>query len=228
MSTLADVRDEVIRTVKEESGRLTSPNDYDRAINAALNRYSKHRPLVIVADVAGNGTNDLPVPTGWVYEFSTIERVEYPIGLTSASLLDNDDHVIYLTPLGERLRLLDVAPSAAENVRVTFTALRTAATIPSNDLSAFVMLAASYCCEELSTVYTYSSRPTIGADSVDYQSKSREFAARAKALRQLYKDHMGLKEDDSAPPASAVTDMDFGYPGGRDRLTHSRGSRERR
>ena len=228
MTTLSDIRSEVIRTVREESGRLSAPADYDRSINVALGRYSKHRPAIIVADVAGNGTNDLSLPVGWISEFSTIEKVEYPIGQLPASELDNDDYVIYQTPLGERLRLTGVAPSSNENVRVTFTALRAVGAIPANDLGVFILLAASFCCEELSNAYAYSSRPTIGADSVDYQSRSREFAARARALRQLYKDHMGLKDDDSSPPASAVTDLDIGYPGGRDRLTHPRIGRERR
>ena len=68
----------------------------------------------------------------------------------------------------------------------------------------------------------------IDADAVNYRTKSAEFAARAKRLLQLYKDHMGLKEDDTATPAAAVADHDEKYPGGFERLTHPRWTRRLR
>ena len=49
---------------------------------------------------------------------------------------------------------------------------------------------------------------------MNYRSKSYEAAQRAKAMMKLYKEHMGIKEDDITPAASAVKDMDMKYPGG--------------
>ena len=97
---------------------------------------------------------------------------------------------------------------------MTFTILRTDATIPDVDVDALSWLAASLCCEELARAYTPSTDSTINADSVDYKSKAAEFSARGKTLLKWYKEHLGIKDDDVTPPASAVTTLDMNYPGG--------------
>lgn len=228
MATLADIRQRVIDHVKDDSQRLVRPDDYDRNITAALSRYSRHRPALQVVDVTGNGGHDYDLPSGWVGEFSVVRSIEYPVGDVPATILDSDDYEIYRTPSGEKLRLVNHAPSASESFRVAFTVMRTAATVPDGDVDAFVWLAAALCCEELANAFAQSGDSTISADAVDYQSKSREFASRARRLKQLYKEHLGLKDDDLTPPASAVVDLDMKYPGGGERLTHRRSLRERR
>ncbi len=228
MTTLADIRQKVVDTVKDDSGKLVIPEDYDRNIAAALNRYSGHRPDVLVVDVSGAGVHDYALPAGWVEGFSAVKAIEYPAGDVPAAQLDADDYEIYQTPTDKKLRLKTAAPSAAETFRVSFTAPRAYAGIPSADLDAFVWLVASLCCEELATAFAQSGDTTISADSVDYRDKTQRFASRAKRLMQLYKEHLGLKDEDLTPPASAVTDLDIKYPGGGARLTHPRPARERR
>lgn len=228
MSTLADIRTKVTGIVSDDSGKLANPGDFDRNIAAALAVYSKHRPAVKVADVTGNGTHDYALPAGWTDEFSLVRSVEYPIGDLPATLLENDDYEIYQSPTDKKLRLRNNSPAASESFRVSFTVLRTDATVPDSDVNALANLAAALCLEELANAYTQTSDPTIGADSVNYRSKGYEFGQRAKTLRKLYNEHLGLREGDSTPPASAVTAMDMKYPGGRERLTHPRLARERR
>lgn len=228
MSSLAEIRQKLISHVKDDAGKLTKPDDYDRNINASLGKYSKHRPDHKIVDVVGNGTHDYDLPSGWVNEFSTVKSIEFPIGDVPASFLEKDEAEVYETPTGKKLRLLNDAPSASDSFRVKFTILRTATAIPDGDIEAFTWLAASLCCEELANAYAQSGDSSIAADSVDYKDKSYRFAQRAKRLMQLYKEHLGLKEDDSVPAAVAVADLDIGYPGGGDRLTHTRRSRERR
>lgn len=230
MSTLADIRDKVVGMVKDTSGKLTNPGDFDRNITAALARYSRHMPDTAVVDVTGNGTNDYSVSllTGWVDGFSDVRQVEFPVDEVPESLLDGDEFHIYQKPSGKVLRLASEQPAATEAFRATFTIPRAATTVPDGDVDAISQLAASLCCEELANAYAQTGDPTIGADSVNYRSKSQEFASRAKRLMQLYKEHMGIKGDDAAPAASAVADLDMGYPGGGDRLTHPRRGRERR
>jgi hypothetical protein len=228
MSTLADIRQKVVGLVRDDAGKLANPDDYDRNIGAALARYSRHKPALKVVDVNGNGTHDYDLPLDWVDEFSNIRSIEYPVGDVPAALLENDEHEVYQAPTAKKIRLMNESPSAAESFRVTFTILRTASTVPAGDVDAFSWLAAALCCEELANAYAQSGDSTIVADSVDYKDKSYRFASRAKRLQQLYKEHMGLKEDDSAPAASAVADLDIGYPGGGGRLTHPRRQRERR
>lgn len=228
MSTLADIRNKVVSIVKDDGGKLTNPDDYDRIISAAMSRYSQHRPAEKVADVVGNGTHDYDLPAGWVDEFSSIRAIEFPIGNIPPELLDADSIMIYATPTGKKIRVIDYSPSASQSFRVTFTVLRTATTIPDSDVDALSWLAASLCCDEIANSYAYSGNSTIAADSVDYKSKSSEFSARAKRYEGLYKAHLGLKEIDQRPAASAVSDLDLGYPGGGDRLTHQRRLRESR
>lgn len=228
MLTLADIRQKVVDTVKDDSGKLANPEDFDRNIGAALNRYSVHRPSVLVADIAGNGGHDYSLPSGWSEGFSLIKAVEYPAGNVPADYVDNDEYEIYQSPTARKLRFKADAPSAAETFRVSYTALRSYATIAAADIDAFVCLCAAFCCEELATAFAQSGDSLVAADSVDYRDKTQRFASRAKRLMQLYKEHLGLKDDDVTPPASATTDLDVGYPGGRDRLTHPRYLRERR
>jgi hypothetical protein len=94
-------------------------------------------------------------------------------------------------------------------------------TIPEIDQDALCEIAASLCSGALAQAYAQTSDATIGADSVNYRTKSQEYAARAKAQKQIYLDHLGLKEGDVAP-ASVIKNFDIGYPDGTDRLTHPR------
>lgn len=228
MSTLAEIREKVIGSVKDDSGKLVNPDDYNAKIQAAIKRYSRHRPGIKVADIVGNGTHDYALPTGWNDEFSAIKSIEYPLGDVPATMLDNDEFEIYQSPTGKKIRLLNYALAATASFRVSFTILRTDATIPDMDVDALVTLAAALCCEDLANAFIQSSDSTIGADSVNYRSKAAEAASRGKRLMQLYKEHLGIKDDDITPAASAVVDLDMKYPGGGERLTHSRWGRKRR
>ncbi len=256
MSTHNDIRTRVIAIVKDGSGKLlllpdhditdpvthavitagrlnsqgalTNPDDYDRKITAALNRYSKFRPDINAIDITGNGTHDYDLPSGWSHEFSMIASLEYPMGNMPETILDLEDFGIYQTPTGQKMRIRTAAPRATEKFRLTYTVLRSATTVPDIDVDAFCNLAASMCLEDLANAFAQTSDPTIDADSVNYRTKSAEFAARAKRLFQLYKDHIGIKEDDTTPPATAVADFDNKYPGGSARLTHPKWARERR
>ncbi len=203
-------------------------DDYNRHIAAALNIFSKHRPDVKVLDIVGNGTHDYSIPAGWIDEFSSIVSIEYPIGNVPETFLEKDEYGIYQAPTGKKIRMKNNTPSASQSFRVAFMVLRTEATVPQGDEDAFCSLAASLCLEQLANAYAQTSDSTITADAVNYRTKSSEFAARAKRLMAIYKEYIGIKEDDSTPAASAVVDIDIGYPGGSDRLTHPRRRREQR
>jgi hypothetical protein len=227
MSAYNDLLNAVLGIVKDDSEKLT-PADYGTRIADAISRYSKHRPDVAAVDTTGNGTHDYDLPAGWSDGFSVIRSVEYPIGDVPATLLDEDDYGIYRSPGGERIRLAVISPGATAAFRVTFTIPRTAETVPDIDSHAVCSLAAALCLEDLANIFAQTSDPTIAADVVNYRTKSAEFASRAKRLMALYKEHMGIKADDTTPAASAVADLDVNYPGGADRLTHPRWARERR
>ena len=228
MSDLATMRTKVIGIVRDDSGKLANPADYDAKVAAAINQYSKYRAAVAVADIQGAGVHDYTLPVNWNDEFSAVTGVEYPAGQVPEEMLDLDDWSIYQSPTVKKLRIKNYTPSTGETIRVTFTILRTATTIPAVDVESLCQLAAALCLEELANLFAQMSDSTIDADSVNYRTKSAEFAARAKRMMQLAKEHLGLKEDEITLPASAVTDLNENFPGGSDRLTHPRWARERR
>lgn len=233
MSTKAALKQRIIGLVKDDSQKLSAVDEdgkdaFDRSLASGLETYSRHRPDSKVVDIVGNGAHDYVLPTGWVTEFSGISSIEYPIGNVPATCLEADEYEIYRTPTDRKLRLKAATPAASESFRVTFTAPRTETTVPAADEEAFCNLAASYCLEVLANLFTQTSDPSIAADVVNYRSKGYEFSQRAKRLMQIYNDHLGIKEGSATTAASAVADLDIGYPGGGDRLTHPRRQRERR
>ncbi len=229
LSTLDTIRTKIINIVSDDSGKLVIPDDYNDKVAAALNIYSKHRPDMAVEDITGDAGHDYDLPDAWIEGFSTIQSIEYPVDEVPATLLDEDEWEIYQTADGKVIRLLNDAPGATETFYVKFTILRTATTILAADEDAFCHLAAALCLEELANAFAQSGDSIINADSVNYRTKSSEFAARAKRMLTVYKEYLGIKEDDSVPAASAVTSvLDAQYPGGSDRLTHPRWARRLR
>jgi hypothetical protein len=227
MSDLPLLRDKVIAIVKDNSGKLVNPDDYDSGIAAAVLKFSKDKPFAIIEDIAGDGTDKCLLPAAWSPEFSLVVSIEFPIGQFPPALFEEGED-FYVIPRSGTLQMRDVK-STAEILRVTFTAVRTADDIPDVDIAAVANLAAGFCLEALANAFLQLGDPTIGADAVNYHSKSAETASRAKRLMQLYKDHLGIKEGDSdTMPASAVADYDEKYPGGSERLTHPRWARKRR
>lgn len=199
------------------------------AISAALKKYSGHRPRIVVEDETGNGSFDylLTLLADWVEGFSTIKTVEYPVDDTSetAEILEDDAWRIYQKPAGKCLRLLENTPETTEHLRITYTALHTctdaACTVPSYDEEAMQILAASIFCDMLAACYAQTQDSTIQADSVDHKSKASEYAARARAYRKMYFDHLGIKEGET-PAASVTRDQDMAGSWAGDRLTHPR------
>jgi hypothetical protein len=231
--TYAEFKEKVSDIVRDDSAKLT-PEQKDGFIQEAVKIYSKHRPREVVKDITGAATYDYAIATNltsWVKGFSFIKSLEYPADERIPVYLNegiDEDFFIYEKTDGQYLRFTKTSPPATEKIRVTHTAPHLLTdnplaqnTIPQNDEDALCDLAASLCSGALASYYAQTSDATIGADSVNYRTKSQEYAARAKAQKQIYLDHLGLKEGDVAP-ASVIKSFDIGYPDGSDRLTHPR------
>jgi hypothetical protein len=203
--------------VKDQDQKLDDGEDFIPAVEAALQRYSRHNPRTVVEDLDGADSHDLDPPAGWVEDFSALVSVEWPVGEIPMVWLDPAGYRLYQSPDGWKLRLFDETPATGDSVRVTYTAPRLESQIPQNDFDAVACLAAADCCERLANLYTQSSDPTIGADVVNYRSKGSEYASRAKRLRELYAAHIGV--DEKGGPAAS---MSVAAPprSGRTRLTH--------
>ena len=201
--------------------------DKEAAINMAIKKHSKHRPQIVVEDFDGDGGFDYAISSfaSWSDGFSVIKEVEYPVDDDDQTpdILQNDEWRIYEKPAGKVLRFLENEPTADEDFRVTYTALHTcmytACTVEAFDEEAVHALCAAYFCDMLATYYAQSQDSTIAADSVDHTSKSRDYAARAKAYRKMYFDHLGVKEG-QAPAASVTMDQDLKGSWASDKLTH--------
>jgi len=197
------------------------------AINIALKAHSKRRPRVIVEDEDGDGGFDYAI-TGlehWSDGFSVVKTVEYPVDDDDETpeVLQDDAWMIYAKPSGEVLRFKEISPTADEDFRVVYTALHTcttsACTVKAYDTEPVQALAAAYFCDMLATYYAQSGDSSIGADSVDHKSKAKEYAARAKAYRTIYFDHLGIAEG-KTPAASISRDQDKKASWQSDKVTH--------
>lgn len=201
MATLIDL---IRGKIKDDSGKLTDPDDLTSSATEALNRYSKARPLEVVVDIPGSGTHDVDLPIDWVEGFSSILQVEYPVDLAPANAIDRNDYTIYATPTGKKLRIIIATPDSDENVRQTYTILHSEDSVPIVDLEAVANLAASICLRQLAAAFGQTSDSTIQADTVNYRSKADEFRRLADSFEGLYKSHLGIKDNDTVAAASVV------------------------
>lgn len=205
--------------VKDDSGKLSDPFDYDDQIAGAIKHYSKHRPRLTAADLVGTGTNDLDLPADWVPGTSSLISVEYPVGIVPAVVLDSDLWQLYRTPTALKLRLLHATPDATETVRCEYQIPYDELSLPLSDLEAIANLAASFCLRQLAAAYGQTGDSTIQADSVNYRSKTDEFRRLADSFEALYKNHLGLRDNDTVPAASITARP---AETKRPRLTHGR------
>lgn len=205
--SLSLLRPRVIAHVRDSAAVLLDPADYDAVLRDALSRYSRARPLVIVADLSASGTYDLPLPADWAPGWSALRAVEYPAGERQPSYVDALDYTIYRGPTGSVLRMLRDTPSGP--VRVTYTGehglTETTTTVPAADLPILVYRAAALACEQLASYYSSSTDSTIQADSVDHRSQAGEYALRAKRLMQLADALLPVREEGEVRPAGAQT-----------------------
>jgi len=203
-------------------------------IKAALGQYSSDRPDTQVDDVTGDAGRYYVLSTSltaWSEGFSQILSIEYP-----AATVASDETPQYLEPEDWRddywagdvryLYLRNHAPAATETMRITYTlpfawaSSPLVTTTPPGDFFPICDLAAAICCHAIATRYSRTSESTLGADSVDHNSRGRNFAARAKEFEARYKDHMGLGKGPA--PAGEFVDWDTapGWPTGRSYMFH--------
>ncbi len=235
--TLKDFEGQLATVLQDAAAKL-SPDDRKAFIDQAIaQRYSKDRPREIVSDALGNGTVflDLPTAEGAVFEenFSQIRQVEYPVDEEPASVLEGDDWSLYRKTTGLTVRLTESAPIASEYIRFTWTARHKAdgSTVADYDFAAVCDYAAGLCFSALAAKFAQTGDPSMGADTVNYRSKSQEYMSLGKAAKARYFEHMGIDagtsgDGSSVGPAIAIGDADNDLGGGLgDRLTHGRRTR---
>jgi hypothetical protein len=243
---LTDFETAVASRIQDAANKLSLADRDDAISQAVRQRYSKDRPRELASDVTADGTSQLPLPQGpstpaeqFEDGFSAIRSLEFPIGTLPPTLLESNGWQLYRTPTGLKILLSDTTvPSNGDHVRVTWTVRHIPGTsggspinttIPDADFEAVSDMASAICCEKLAAIYAQTRDPSIQADAVNYRTKSQEYLALAKALRQRYFEHVGIEgggsgasEGSSQPGALAIGDMDLMQGSGVDRLTHRR------
>ena len=223
MSTVEDFQSQVAAKVQDDSGKI-SATERDQFIQEAVTAYSQDRPLIKVADLAGDGGYDCDVPSDFLAGFSVIRSVEYPAGQRSPAIIERGSYRLYRTVSATTLRLLENTPQSGETVRVTYTALHVVddegSTVPGHDEDAVVSLAASFYCRALAAYYAQTGDPTLGADVVNYRTKAQEYSALSDRLERLYRTHIGRQEGETASAMSRTMDWDTELSWGKDYLFH--------
>lgn len=221
---LSDYQTLVTELVRDDAAKIVTA-ERDRAITAAVERYSKDKPNEKAQDLTPDSANLLPLPAAWETDFSELRSLEYPIGSVPPDIIGQDRYGFYRSPTALKIQVLDAVAVAANNVRATYTIRHVvsgaADTIPTSDREPVACWAAAMLCDQLASLYSGNTDSTIQADSVQNTSKAQEYASRARALRKRYLDELGI-EDKRSQPAGVVVNLDFPASDGRDRLTHQR------
>lgn len=203
---LSDYQTLATDLVRDDAARIVTA-ERDRAIDAAVKRYSKDRPQEKVEDVAATGANVLPLPTAWETGFSEERSIEYPIGDVPPTLLDREGYGLYRSPTALAFQL-GSAVTVGASLRVTFTIKHvvstSADTIGVHEREPVACWAAALLCDQLAAFYSGGTDSTIQADAAPGKSKAQEYAARAKVLRKRYLDELGIEDKRSAPAGSVV------------------------
>lgn len=187
---LEDYQELIDNMVRDEAGEITT-DQRDQALLLAVVRYSTDRPVTMVEEITSPGGQFLDLPAGWDNQFSRPLKLEIP---------DDDDGIeigasIEQTLNGTRIRVSRTL-AAGQILHFYYTGLHQldveGDTIPLIDREAVASWASALLLDQLSTLYSGSINPTLDADTVNFQSKGRDYASRAKAKRQVYLDHLGI------------------------------------
>lgn len=241
--SIADFVNEIPNVIFDDADRLggTSGTQLPAlVVRAIMQRYTLDKPLDVVSDITGNGTNYLPLPTApgggpavtFEPEWSILKSLEFPIGQQPPQMILDSDFRVYRTPTGYQILINFDTPNSSDSLRSTWTArhLPDGSTVPDADFYAVVDFAGSLAAEKLASFYVGTGDSSIQADVVNYRSKSQEMLNVAKALRKRYFNHMGIDESQAGggeeqKPAIAIGNQYLEQNSGVDRLVHGKYTR---
>lgn len=196
---LADFQS-IVDNLVPDPGTLLAAGSRDQAIDLAVLRYSTDRPRPAIEEIAAPGGEFLDLPPGWQVDFSLLTEARNSSGIELCAELD-------LTLTGVRIRLtLPLVAGAMAEILYTIRHELDAGqdTVPVQDREAVCYWASSVLLEQMATLYAGHKQPTVQADSVDFDNKSRDMAARARRLRDQYLNHLGIDPKKNAASGALV------------------------
>ena len=229
--TLDDVREDVQMELQDDKPFFTA-DEVDKAIQLALRRVNRDRPLREVTEFVGDGTQDYAVPTAYVKGFSRVESVEHPAGEIPPKILDIDlDWMEYEDPTAtpkSRILFISRTPIATEEIRATITRphsltndAATSTVDDQNSYQAIVYKALSNIFRAKGSKFLESNDAVIAADTVDYGAKGQSFLFLAGEWNAEYKSVVGLVPGET-PADDALADKGVRFPTGEELLFHPR------
>lgn len=175
----------------------------------AVELVKKWKPRkVYTADIAGDGStyrySCASYLSNWVDSKSQIVKVNYPVGYQGENLLPLDYLRIQKNSSGlDELLFIDSAFSSGYTGRVHYTGLHVlhatvaaSTTLQEDDFMQLCWRVAEEYCNLLASHYANKSSTALGADAVDYRSRSREYQALAK--KYVDKAKVEAKQEDKS------------------------------
>jgi len=190
------------------------------AVVAALEQYSSDFPRTVIEDLTTTDTTypiTFALPARWVVGFSRVINVECPIGYQPVNLLKNYEFAVATEPTQTVLQIT-ARNYPVQVIRVGYTVRHTWETVPAHHQRAVQCLATSIVCENLSTLNAGTTDSLISADGVNRESKTRNFALRAKTLRERYAEITNQTQTPEQQPASAMVNLNSRTGHGRGRM----------
>ena len=238
-----DYLDEIASRLQDTANKLHEVPDRQNALARAVYKYSRDKPQFVNARVAGNGTQEYLLSSAlgglWVYGYTFIEEIEYPVGNRPRTILARDEWEEVddgtaqdgsnrllsfpgLTPtssqyfkvkLGIQMNLPEIGEQNFPNTEENFTNI--------------TALAASMCCRRMAAFYANTSESSMSADVVNYGGQTGKYLQMAAQFLEEY--NMNVFGQPDAPsgvrPAFVDVDLDFPASDEGDYLFHSRGTR---
>lgn len=211
---------DIIADLTQDTDSVLTSTVIGRALDLAVERYSADKPRKVVEDFTASASSSrIDPPAGFVPDTSELLALEYPVDEQPPVYIRASE---YRTSLASYLDL-EVTVTSGDSLRATYTLTHTLSdvedTIPLKHREAVANYAASLTCRQLSAHYAHDVDTTIGADSVDHQSKSDRFNRLANQYEGAYFESLGIPKERSQPAAEFV-DLDLTLTGGGDRIFH--------
>ena len=225
MYELPEIRDSVKSKAQDDAGHITFP-ELENCIKDAISEVNTVKPLLIIKDIDGDGTQDYGLPSEFEKEFSNIDQVEHPAGENPPRYLDrNDNWFIYEDPTKDpelRLRFKLTTPITGEVIRISIKALHvvteTTSTLGNNSFLAVVFKTLNFGMCKLAAKFTGSNESTIDADSVDYGGRGLNFLELGRKWDAEYKRVVG--QGDILKAAQSLQETDIVFKHGENMIFH--------
>lgn len=232
-NVLASVKAVLRDTTATADARLLTDAEITENITKGTYRYSHDRPLEKVVTLTANGTIYTDLPAEFTDGFSSILRLESPLDHIPPQWVDARDYIIQhgdSNTAAHKIRWTRVAPTSGDSIRLYYTTHRAYAananqtTVLDHDHFPVVDLIVSICAGDIGNKYARAHEPILGADTVDYGSKSKEWADIAAMYMERYRAGIGVSENEK-PAASSFINWDSQPDPSRDYLFHRKMTR---